>query len=266
MTRASKELGEAGESKEPPRRREKLELARCDEAEAAERLRSLCDLLERVKSAALRGALGKTAARLAERQRKLRARTLRLAPKTAGQNLKQLPRKLRKAVEGLIGREAAIQAGIRGLEAAVAEAEQAMAFSDPAGAEEMRRILEELRTDAAGEAEKALSMLKGNVLFSSAPVQEGLASILEGIAGKLSAGAGGAKAVEQIATTLKEFIKRQSAIVSQIQGRLAEKSDVCKRQRTSEDQRLLHSDVREQAAAIASLAREIPRFRSETAA
>jgi len=207
MAAAAARLGQAAEAKageQSPAVRQ----AEQSEKEAAEQLERLARAAERFQRMALLEKLAADAERLAARQRELKEAAAAVAPKTVARPPETLEKPLKGALERLGDGEQAVKDGIETLADHIERAAGALGFSSPSDAETARDAGALLENNKTAEKAKDLAdLMEHNVLFSSLPVHD------------------------QIATTLTEVaqtLRRKKGFEETLAGRFAAKEAVMK--------------------------------------
>jgi len=245
---------EAGASE----REEWLRNAGLSAEEAARTLKELARIADRMRRASLLEKLADDAARLAERQRELRAATPPLAVKTAGRPPDKLDPTEREEVARLAEAERQVRDGVKELLENVRDAARSLAFSNPSDAAAAEAAAGRIRDhQLPARTERLAARMARNILFSDLREQDRVATALEEVAATLRRGG---DEMEKLARTLDEFIRRQEDINREVESALERTTDVRPVIPLAGTQRSLEGEVSEHAAALRWLARELDIF------
>jgi len=266
MAAASASLGQAAEAKageQSPAVRQ----AEQSEKEAADRLERLARAAERFQRMALLEKLAADAERLAARQRELKEAASVVAPKTVARSPETLEKPLKGALERLGDGEQAVKDGIENLADNIERAAGALGFSSPSDAETARDAGALLENDKTAEKAKDLAgLMERNVLFSTLPVHDQIASTLTEVAKTLRRKTDDSgDPMEAIAREIEEFKRRQREINDRTEDAIKQSVAATLATPQGDKQTALGRDVSEQAAALGWLAQEIEGFESATA-
>ena len=232
---------------------------------AAEQLRKLAQMAERVQNRGILEKLAIEAERLAAEQRKLGKNTIPVAHKAAGADIRQLDKKLKNLVEELASTQKSIKTGVDALAEEIQKAAGTLSFSNPGAAELADEAGGKLKSDEVStKAENIAKQMDKNILFSGLGEQEAVAKSLTEVAETLRKSAE-IDSVNSLAKRLDEFIEQQTKINSNIQGAISKNVGAQSAAAIGVKQSDLQQEVCEHAIALHWLAEEMENFHSSTA-
>jgi len=232
---------------------------------AAEQLKQLARLAERLQRQGILEKLANEADLLAARQRELKSVTAPLARKTMGLRPDQLSEDLKRSLSRLAAGEESIKSGTDSLAEGINDAVGSLSYSNPQAAATAEQAGKKLQSDkVSGRARKLAGQMKKNILFSGLNEQESVARSLAEVA-RILRDSAQTDPLEQIVAKLEEFIARQRGVNRQIKAAIGKGDDAEAGPKTGAAQGELEREVSEHASALSWLALEVAGFESATA-
>ncbi|MBM4034486.1 MAG: hypothetical protein FJ291_22300 [Planctomycetes bacterium] len=241
-----------------------LRIAQGQTDEAARRLEQLAQLAERLQRRGLLEKLAAEAEALAARQREIKDNLVPLAKESLGTDPKNMGDEQKAKLQRITAAQRAIKEGVDNLGKEIEKAAGALAFSNPSDGATAEEAKAKLDDDKVSERAGTIARRLGeNALFSQVPEQEKVATSLLAVAAILRRRS---EELEAFMKELEEFIRRQKAINTGIEGAIKKVEKARRPAELGSDQAVLQRDVSEQASALHWLANEIAMFRSQAAA